>query len=118
MNSTTDSLTSLVPNTTYSFVVRASDKSIHYENITDLSNVISVKTLTYPSNNKLVATKDVNNNIIVDLPSLGSSVYVYNILGQCIKVIVPDKTSILITGLQRNQVYILKSNNLVTKIAL
>lgn len=118
ITSTKDTLTNLIPNTSYSFKVRASDKSINYENITDFSNVISVKTLTYPSNNKLVATKDLNNDIIVDLPSLESKVYVYNLLGQCIRIIVPDKTTILITGLQKNQVYILKSNNLVTKIAL
>lgn len=118
INSTTDTLTNLVPNTVYSFAVRASDKSIHYENITDLSNVISVKTLSYPANNKLVATKDINNNIIVVLPSLESTVYIYNLLGQCIRTIVPDKTSLLITGLPRNQVYILKSNNLIAKIVL
>ncbi len=113
-----DTLNNLVPNTSYSFKVRASDKSIHYENITNFSNTVSVKTLTYPSNSKLVATKDKYNNITVDLPSLGSLLYVYNILGQCIKTIEPDKTTILISGLPKNQVYILKSNNLVTKIAL
>jgi len=118
ITSNIDSITNLVPNTAYSYKVRASDKSNYYENITDFSNLISVTTLVYPSNKILIATKDNNNNIIVNLPSLESTLYVYNILGQCIKTIVPDKNSITITGLQKNQMYILKANNLVTKIAL
>lgn len=118
ITTTSDTVNNLVPNTTYSFKVRASDKSIYYENITDFSNTISVKTLTYPSNSKLLATKDINSNITVDLPSLGATLYVYNILGQCIRSIKPDKTTISISGLPKNQVYILKSNNLVTKITL
>ena len=120
-----DTISNLVPTTTYAYMVKASDKSSHYENITAFSNVISVNTLTYPTNNKLVATKDTSNitkdanyNIIVYLPSITSTLYVYNILGQCIRTIKPDKTTIVISGLQRNQVYILKSNNLVAKIAL
>jgi hypothetical protein len=99
-------------------MVKASDKSIYYENITAFSNVISANTLSYPTKNKLVATKDGNNNITVYLPSVASTLYVYNILGQCVRTVEPDKTTIVISGLQRNQVYILKSNNLVTKIAL
>ena len=118
ITATSDTISNLVPTTTYAYMVKASDKSIHYENITAFSNVISVNTLTYPSNNKLVATKDGNYNITVYLPSVTSTLYVYNILGQCVRTIEPDKTSIVISGLQRNQVYILKSNNLVTKIAL
>ena len=118
ITATIDSLTNLVPNTTYSYKVRASDKSNYYENITDFSNVITLKTLTYPSKNKLVVNKDVNSDITVYLPSLGSTLYVYNILGQCFKAIVPDKTTITFNNLPKNQVYILKFKNLVTKIAL
>jgi len=118
ITATSDTLDNLVPNTAYSFKVRASDKSNYYENITDFSNTVSVNTLTYPSNSKLVATKDANSNIKVDLPSLGATLYVYNILGQCIRTVELDKTTIFISGLPKNQVYILKSNNLVTKIAL
>ena len=118
ITSTKDTISNLIPNTTYSFKVKASDKSVFYENITGFSNIISVNTLKYPFDNKLVAYKDLNNNITVDLPSIGSTLYVYNILGQCIQTIVPDKTTIIITGLQRNQVYILKSDHLVTKIVL
>lgn len=126
VTSTSDTLINLVPNTTYYYKVKASDKSVYYENITDYSNVISVKTLTYPSNNvllayrdyKLVGTKNVNNSITVDLPAIGSTLYVYNILGQCLKTIKPEGTTIVITGLPINQVYILKWNNLVSKILL
>ena len=115
---TSDTISNLVPSTTYSYMVKASDKSTYYENITAFSNLISVNTLTYPKNNKLVATIDGNKNITVYLPSVASTLYVYNILGQCIRNITPETTSVLISGLQRNQVYILKSGNLVAKIAL
>jgi M6 family metalloprotease-like protein len=118
ITSTIDSITNLVPNTTYSYKVRASDKSIYYENITDFSNVISVNTLAYPSKNNLIATKNGNGDITVDLPTLGSTFYIYNVLGQCFKSIVADKTTIVVNGLPKNQVYILKFKNLVTKIAL
>jgi hypothetical protein len=118
LTTTSDTISNLVPTTTYSYMVKASDKSIYYENITAFSNVISANTLSYPTKNKLVATKDGNNNITVYLPSVASTLYVYNILGQCVRTVEPDKTTIVISGLQRNQVYILKSNNLVTKIAL
>ena len=115
---TMDSISNLTPNTAYLYKVKASDKSIHYENITGFSNTISAKTLNYPSNKTLIATKDGNGNITVELPAVGSTLYVFNLLGQCIKTIIPDRTTVLITGLPLNQLYIIKSNNLVTKIAL
>jgi len=118
ITTTIDSVTNLIPNRTYSYMVRASDKSSNYEHITDFSNMISVKTLGYPSKTKLIATKDIDSNIIVNLPTLEYTLYVYNIMGQCIKTIAPDKNIITITGLPKNQLYILKANNLVTKIAL
>jgi len=118
VTSTLDTISNLLPSTTYSYKVRASDKSSYYENITDFSNVISQETMSYPLETKLVVSKDINSNVTVNLPSLGSTLYVYNILGQCIKTIIPSQTTIVISGLQKNQVYIIKSNNRVTKIVL
>ena len=118
VTSTLDTISNLLPSTTYSYKVRASDKSSYYENITDFSSVISQETMSYPLETKLVVSKDINSNVTVNLPSLGSTLYVYNILGQCIKTIIPSQTTIVISGLQKNQVYIIKSNNRVTKIVL
>ncbi|MDR3654065.1 MAG: M6 family metalloprotease domain-containing protein [Paludibacter sp.] len=118
VTSTTDTLTNLIPNTDYNYMVRASDKSVYYENITNSSNVIYVKTLTYPSSKKLVASVDTNGNITVSLPTKNTSLRIYNILGQTIQSITPQGTTVKISDLPRHQVYIIRANNLVTKIAI
>jgi len=111
-----DTLTSLSPNTQYFYKVKASDKSIYYENITDFSNIIQTITLTYPSATRLQTTIDKTGNITVYLPTVNYNLYVYDLVGKCIKAIVPDQTTFTITDLPRNHVYIFKSNGLVTKI--
>jgi M6 family metalloprotease-like protein len=117
MTNTFDTLTNLIPNTNYFYKVRASDKSVNYENITAFSNVINVKTLEYPSKRKL-QTKVKDGNVTVYLPTLSYNLYVYNILGQCVRIVTPQSTTFDITDLPGNQAYILKSDRLITKIAL
>lgn len=112
----TDTLTNLMPNTEYFYKVRASDKSIYYENITNFSNLISVTTIAYPYAKKLVTTVNSSGEIIVYLPTVNTVLMVYNLLGQNIKTIVPESTTLKITDLPRHQIYILKANNLITKI--
>lgn len=118
VTSNIDTLYNIVPNTEYYYKVRASDKSIYYENITDFSNLISLKTLSYPFTSKLVTTIDSNGNVTVYLPTLNTTLNIYNILGQTIRTIIPSNTTLKITDLPRHQVYILKANHLITKIVI
>jgi len=117
LTNTTDTIHNITPNTIYYYKVKASDKTQNYENITAFSNLISVKTLEYPSKSKL-QTKVSSGNITVYLPTTKYNLYIYNLLGQCMKIVTPESTTFDVSDLPRNQVYILKSNNLVTKIAL
>ncbi|MDD4993071.1 MAG: M6 family metalloprotease domain-containing protein [Paludibacter sp.] len=117
MTNTFDTLTNLIPNTDYFYKVRASDKSANYENITAFSNIINVKTLEYPSKRKL-QTKVKDGNVTIYLPNLTFNLYVYNLLGQCVKIVTPESTTFDISDLPKNQAYILKSDRLITKIAL
>jgi hypothetical protein len=113
-----DTINNLVPNTEYFYKIKATDKSIYYENITDFSNLISVKTLEYPFKTKLIVTVESNGDVTVYLPTINTILNIYNLLGQTIKTIVPESTTIKLTDLPRNQVYILKADNLITKIAI
>lgn len=118
ITSNTDTIYNVIPNTKYYYKVKASDKSTYYENITDFSNLVSVKTLNYPYTKKLVTNVDSNGNVTVYLPTIDTTISVYNILGQQIRAITPGSTTLKITDLPRHQLYILKANNLITKIAI
>ena len=120
LTTTFDTISNLSPSTEYVYKVRASDKNIvnKYENITLFSNAITTKILPYPLEKKLLVIPDAVGNVKVFFPSLDVTLYIYNILGQCIKTIIPDSNTITITDLPRNQIYILKANNRVTKIAI
>ena len=116
VTSNTDTLTNLIPNTEYFYKLTASDKSIYYENITAFSNLISLKTLNYPFEKKLVATVNPTGEITVYLPTINTILYVYNTLGQTIRIITPQSTTIKIPDLPRNHIYILKADTHITKI--
>jgi M6 family metalloprotease-like protein len=116
VNNNVDTLTNLIPNTQYFYKVAASDLSIYYENITDFSNLISVNTLSYPFDKKLVATVKSSGEITVYLPTVNTVLYVYNTLGQTIRIITPQSTTVQLDDLPKNQVYILKAGNYITKI--
>lgn len=110
-----DTINNLIPETEYFYKIKASNKVLNYENITDFSNTISVKTLAYPFKTRLVVTAN-SNEVTVYLPTVKTILYVYNLLGQNVKTIIPQSTTIKITDLPKNQIYILKADNLVTKI--
>lgn len=112
----TDTINNLIPNTEYFYKVRASDKSVYYENITDFSNLVTVNTKAYPSGKKLVTTVSSTGDVTVYLPTVSIVLNIYNLLGQNIKTIIPESTILKITDLPRHQCYILKAGNLVTKI--
>jgi len=118
---TSDTISNLEPNSVYCYMLKTSDKNAlyNYENITANSNTVTTATLNYPLQKTLISIPDKNGNITVFLPSVHATLYIYNLLGQCIKTVLPDKsTTLTITGLPKNQMYILKSNNLVSKVAL
>ena len=117
LTSNSDTISNLTPGTEYFYKVKASDKSIYYENITDFSNTVSASTSTYPFKNKLVTKVESNGDVTVFLPKVQTILFIYNLLGQTVKTITPKGTVIKITDLPKNQAYILKADNLITKIA-
>ena len=116
IRSNSDTLNNLLPGTQYYYKVKASDKKTTYEDITDFSNTISVSTNSYPFATKLLANVEKDGNITVYLPKSNSVLYIYDILGKLVKMIVADSTVISLTDLEKNRVYILKSDHLITKI--
>jgi len=118
VTSNTDTLSNLIPGTEYFYKIKASDKSIHYENITDFSNTISVLTTAYPYKTKLVVKVEKTGDVTVYLPTVQTTLYIYNLLGQTIRTIIPTGTVIKLGDLPKNEVYILKAGNLITKIAI
>jgi M6 family metalloprotease-like protein len=115
-----ETLSGLQPNTEYIYKIKASDKNTiyNYENITDFSNTIKFNTADYPIQKGLLVTKDDEGNITAYLPTTTYKLYIYNLLGQCIRVINPESNTVTITDLPRPQVYILKANDRTTKIIL
>ena len=124
ITSTMDTLTNLVPNTTYTFKVRASDKSIHYENITGFSNLVSVKTLgnvqsfINPDKSQIVYST-IDGVLIIKVPSNDLIINVYNSLGQQILNPIKSTSNVVeIRNLKRGQIYILKIGNSAIKLFL
>lgn len=125
MTTTTDSLTNLIPGTEYFYKVRASDKSIHYENITDFSNTISVKTLgnvTTFGNKKNAQIIYITKNdgvIILKVSNSSDLVSVYNTLGQeVIPAFKPATDVVEIKNLAHHQFYFVKVGQNVVKVRL
>ncbi|MEI6755311.1 MAG: M6 family metalloprotease domain-containing protein [Paludibacter sp.] len=111
-----DTLTSLNSGTQYFYKIKASDKTVNYENITDFSNIISVATFDYPLKSKLIAKVESTGDVTVYLPTDDTILYIYNLLGQNIRTITPQGSIIKLTDLPKKQVYILKAGNKITKI--
>ncbi len=122
---TTLNIVNLVSNRDYYFKVKASDKflnpdnTIKYENITDFSNLIPVRTLENKSKkNSLIAVVDNNGIVTVFLPSTSETIHIYTILGHRIRSISTNYNKVEIGDLPRKQAYILQVGNLRKKIAL
>ena len=131
LTSTSDTLINLVSGRDYFYKVKASDKtlnsdnSIKYENITNFSNLIKVRTLQDKTNAKtLIAVADsvyVDNTGTINLyiPSTEVTINVYNVIGQIIRRINnPSSNKVEISGLPRNQIYIIQAGKRVTKVIL
>ena len=117
ITSNSDTLTNLTPGTQYFYKVKASDKSIYYENITDVSNTITATTTIYPFKTKLISTVEKTGDVTVYLPTIETTLYVYDLLGNTVKTITPQGTVIKLTDLPKNHVYILKAGSMISKIA-
>lgn len=123
---TSDTLINLTTKRDYFYKVRASDKTLYfdntikYENITDFSNTIQLRTLENKSKaNALIAMVDyTNGSVAIILPTTDVVVNVFNIMGQYIKSITPTNNKLVITGLPRHQAYIFQAGSLRTKIIL
>lgn len=131
LTATSDTLINLVSNRDYFYKVKASDKTLNsdntikYENITDFSNLIQVQTLENKAKAKtLIAVADsiyVDNTGTINLyiPSTHVSIIVYNTLGQQVRSIKnPATNRVEISGLPRNQIYIIQAGQQVTKVIL
>ena len=131
LTETTDTLINLVSNRDYYYKVKASDKTLNsdntikYENITDFSNLIHVQTFESKAKAKtLIAVADsayVDNTGTINLyiPSTHVAIIVYNILGQQVRSITnPTTNRVEISGLPRNQIYIIKAGQQITKVIL
>jgi len=120
LTSTSYTITNLIPNTEYIYKVRASDKNTvnEYENITLFSNAITTKILPYPLEKELLVIPDAAGNVTVYFPSLDVTLYIYNMSGQCIRVMTPDSNTMMINDLPRGQSYIFKANERRAKIAI
>ena len=55
--------------------------------------------------------------VTVYLPTIETTLYVYDLLGNTVKTITPQGTVIKLTDLPKNHVYILKAGNMISKIA-
>jgi len=125
VSSTSDSLINLVSNRDYYYKVKASDKklnsdgSILYENITNFSNLIHVKTIEDKAGKKaLIVTVDKNHNLIVYSTSTEYPIRIYNVVGQLIRIVSQTYNETTIKGLPHNQVYIIQSGARSSKVVL
>lgn len=117
--STSETLYNLISDKDYFYVVRASDKNTtySYENITEKSNVVKIKTLPYTSE-KILRVVSSEGKVKIFPPSKNSIIKVYNLLGQQIMSLTAGKDILEISTLPRGQVYIIQSEKLRAKIIL
>ena len=122
-NSNKDTVNRLVSNTPYYYVVKASDKTLNvdktikYENITGYSNVIETATLKDEDASKLRhSVSKAEGYVEVYLSDLNEPLYIYNSIGQLVKLIESSSYIVRLTDLTPNQIYILKAGKRRAKI--
>lgn len=115
VETTSDTLMNLLPNKEYFYKVRASDKtmnlnnSIKFEDITDFSNIISVKTLDDKVGNIIRVKSD--GTVIAMIPTINIQIRIYNTLGQLVKSIKPNSIIFEIKDLPKGCVYMIDAGN-------
>jgi len=119
-----DTLINLVNDKNYFYKVKASDKTLNfnntikYENITEFSNVIPVKTLKDIDAKLLLSVVEPDGVVKVFIPNTDFPIYVYNSIGQKVKEINPESYIVRISDLPRNQFYVLQFGKRRIKIVL
>ena len=122
VTSTSDTIMNLVPDRTYFYTIRTSDKTLStdqtvlFESITDQSNTITVTTLPDTPGNFFRLKKD--GTIEVLIPTTDLTVYVYNTIGQLVRSIKSTSNIFDIKGLPHGHIYILKAGEHRLKIIL
>ena len=115
-------LQNLEPNLDFYYKVRATDKSEFYENITNFSNIIHVKTVEGESSTSKKLTVSTLNltegelDLYVQTP--GSTLYIYDVLGRLHKTIAISNSKTHINNLTRGVVYVLKYEDKYAKVVL
>jgi len=119
-----DTLSNLKPGVNYYYKLKASDRSIYYENITNFSNIIAVNTLGFDrayldKNSTQIIYRTTEGSIIIMLAKLNSPISIYNAIGKLIKgPFTPTATTVEIKNLTRGQFYIVKIGTTVVKVVL
>ncbi len=112
--STSETLTKLVPDMNYCYLVKAVDD---YGFQTAFSNKITTKLLAYNNAVKLRIDMYSNGDTFVFPENLSDPIYIYNIAGQLIASFKPTDFKVNIKAyLRKNTVYILKAGNRTNKI--
>lgn len=114
----------LVSDRDHYYYVKASDKALYpdstikYENVTAISNIVAVKTLSDARPKVLRAVVQTDKSVIVVAVDLDKAIYIYNMLGELVRTIQPDKNIITVTGLASGQIYYLRSGDREARIIL
>ncbi|HLP04723.1 MAG TPA: M6 family metalloprotease domain-containing protein [Paludibacter sp.] len=122
VSTNSDTLMNLIPNREYFYKVRASkrllnpDKTVFYENMSGLSNQVSVKTLENRQGNIFRVSPDGYIQLLI--PTTNLTVRVFNVLGQQVREFVPTSNIFKIEGLRKGQVYIIEAGQNRAKIIL
>ena len=124
LKATSDTVINLISNRYHYYKVKASDRTLDnanvlkYENITDFSNIVEVKTLEDKDINSLRTLVQTDGSVKVILADTENPIIVFNALGQKITEIVPDANIETVKGLIRNKVYIFKAGKRRSKVIL
>ena len=117
ITATSDTLYNLVSNRNYYYKVQASDKNTlyGYENITNYSNTVKVRSASYPLKKELRVVYS-NGSVRVFVPSRTSVVNVFNMIGQKIMSFTANSDIPEISNLQKGQVYIIQADEYRAKV--
>ena len=123
LNTNSEILNNLISDRDYFFKVKASDKNTtySYENITDFSNTIKVRTLAYPFEKQLRAVVQLDESVKVFVPAevVGNGeIYVFNAMGQRLRSIKADSDIVDISHLPKNIILIIQAGKQRTKVII